>query len=168
MGMLKPALICCPVAALMTVLSWAAVLAPQPQKKAATKAPTPQAQNLVSAHKTATKPAAKTGSTRQSVRRTGTKQYRAPALWRPRQLTPSADRYKEIQTALVSRGYLPAEEATGVWGQSSVDALKRFQSEQNLESSGRISSLSLIALGLGPKHDAAVRAPAESGSPQIQ
>jgi hypothetical protein len=34
--------------------------------------------------------------------------------------------------------------------------MKRFQAEQTLESTGRIDSLSLIALGLGPKHDAAV------------
>jgi murein L,D-transpeptidase YcbB/YkuD len=32
-----------------------------------------------------------------------------------------------------------------------VDALKRFQSEQNLTPDGKIGSLSLIALGLGPK-----------------
>jgi hypothetical protein len=34
--------------------------------------------------------------------------------------------------------------------------MKRFQAEQTLESTGRIDSLSLIALGLGPKHDTAV------------
>jgi hypothetical protein len=32
-----------------------------------------------------------------------------------------------------------------------VDALKRFQREQNLTEDGKIGSLSLIALGLGPK-----------------
>lgn len=45
------------------------------------------------------------------------------------------------------------EEANGAWGLSSTDALKRFQAEQTLETTGRIDSLSLIALGLGPKHD---------------
>jgi hypothetical protein len=36
-----------------------------------------------------------------------------------------------------------------------VDAMKRFQAAQNLDASGKINSLSLIALGLGPKHDSA-------------
>ena len=39
------------------------------------------------------------------------------------------------------------------------DALKKFQSEQNLESTGKINSLSLIALGLGPKRETASAAP---------
>jgi len=39
----------------------------------------------------------------------------------------------------------------GTWGPESVEALKRFQREQNLTEDGKIGSLSLIALGLGPK-----------------
>lgn len=74
--------------------------------------------------------------------------------WRNRPLAPSPDRYREIQQALASKGYLPAEQASGTWDQNSTDALKRFQMDQNLEPSGKINSLSLIALGLGPKHDA--------------
>ena len=35
----------------------------------------------------------------------------------------------------------------------SVDALKRFQKDQKLTSDGKISSLALIGLGLGPKHE---------------
>jgi hypothetical protein len=74
-------------------------------------------------------------------------------------MTPSPERYKEIQEALVSKGYLKPEEAGGAWSQSSMDALKRFQTDQNLESTGKINSLSLIALGLGPRHDSAVTVP---------
>jgi len=73
--------------------------------------------------------------------------------WRNRQTSPTADRYREIQEALVARGYLPAEEANGTWGTSSADAMKKFQAEQTLDCTGRIDSLSLIALGLGPRHD---------------
>lgn len=90
-----------------------------------------------------------------------------PAVtWRNRQLQPTQERYKEIQTALASKGYLQAEQATGAWDQNSADALKQFQTAQNLDASGKINSLSLIALGLGPKHEAApVQAvqPAEQG-----
>jgi hypothetical protein len=66
------------------------------------------------------------------------------------QQAPTADRYKEIQQALASKGYFQGE-PNGAWGTDSADALKRFQADQNLMPDGKISSLSLIALGLGPK-----------------
>ena len=93
-----------------------------------------------------------------TARRTG----KAPVVrttWRTRQTAPSADRYREIQEALAARGYLSSEDANGAWGSSSTEALKRFQAEQTLESTGKIDSLSLIALGLGPRHDSAVMLP---------
>ncbi len=86
--------------------------------------------------------------------------------WRNRQLSPSQDRYREIQQALAAKGYLQPDQATGTWDQNSTDALKRFQAEQNLDASGKINSLSLIALGLGPKHEAPpmqIAAPEEPG-----
>jgi hypothetical protein len=44
-----------------------------------------------------------------------------------------------------------------------MDALKKFQAGQNLDSTGKINSLSLIALGLGPRREtAAPKPPAES------
>ena len=66
------------------------------------------------------------------------------------QQAPTPERYKEIQQALASKGYLHSE-PNGKWDAESADALKRFQTEQNLTPDGKISSLSLIALGLGPK-----------------
>src|SRR5215475_4625153 len=75
--------------------------------------------------------------------------------WRNRQLAPTPQRYHEIQDALVAKGYLKSEDATGAWNQNSIDAMKKFQSEQHLDPSGKINSLSLIALGLGPKREAA-------------
>lgn len=87
------------------------------------------------------------------------------ATWRNRQMAPTADRYKEIQAALVSKGYLQAEQATGVWDQNSIEALRKFQADQNLESSGKINSLSIIALGLGPKRDTAA---AKRAAPPVQ
>ncbi len=69
-------------------------------------------------------------------------------------MAPTPDRVKEIQQALIDRGYLKGE-ATGVWGSDSVDALKRFQEEQNLMATGKLSSRSLIQLGLGPRRDTA-------------
>ena len=69
---------------------------------------------------------------------------------RSSQQAPTAERYKEIQQALVSKGYFRGE-PNGEWGSDSADALKRFQAEQNLTPDGKMTSLSLIALGLGPK-----------------
>jgi len=91
-----------------------------------------------------------TGSKTATVaaRRKG-KKTRGPA--RSYQQAPSADRYREIQQALASKGYFQGE-VSGAWGADSVDALKRFQASQNLASDGKISSLSLMALGLGPRH----------------
>jgi hypothetical protein len=42
---------------------------------------------------------------------------------------------------------------TGVWGPESAEALKRFQQEQSLQPNGKLDSLSLMALGLGPRRD---------------
>ncbi len=68
------------------------------------------------------------------------------------QLHPDPDRYQEIQKALADRGYFKGE-VNGQWGGDSVDALKRFQADQKLGDDGKISALTLIGLGLGPKHD---------------
>src|SRR5665213_1821463 len=64
----------------------------------------------------------------------------------PRQALPSADRYKEIQQALASKGYLKSE-PTGVWDAHSVDAMRQFQSDRKLDPSGKLTAASLIDLG---------------------
>jgi len=108
----------------------------------------------------------KTGTTKKSATtsRTATAKggkktaSRHPATtWRNRQLTPTPERYKEIQQALSSKGYLSAEQATGKWDDASAEALKKFQTDQNLSASGKINSLSLIALGLGPQREVAAK-----------
>ena len=74
------------------------------------------------------------------------------ASHRSYQQAPSPVRYREIQQALAGKGYL-AGETNGSWGSESVEALKRFQREQNLNPTGKLDSVSLIALGLGPKRN---------------
>ena len=104
---------------------------------------------LATAHK---KAASTTSATSAKRGKKGT--TRRPATtWRNRQLAPSPERYKEIQQALASKGYLAADQANGKWSDSSTEALKKFQTDQNLSGNGKINSLSLIALGLGPKRD---------------
>lgn len=124
-------------------------------------------------HKTTRKATSKKTVAHKSVPKTSsrgkkgsTKTKARPTTWRNRQLAPTPERYKEIQDALVAKGYLRPEDAGGGWNQTSTDALKRFQSEQNIESTGKINSLSLIALGLGPKHDTAASKAETPGSQQ--
>jgi len=72
--------------------------------------------------------------------------------WRAGQQAPTRERYQEVQQVLVDKGYLQGP-ANGVWGPESVEALKKFQADQNLEPSGKLDSLSLITLGLGPRRE---------------
>lgn len=140
----------------------AAGAAPNDSTKPAAKKKTSAAKTTATVHRPSTTAHASAGARRPTAAATGTANRKqgakAPVThavsWRNRQLAPSADRYKEIQQALAAKGYLQAEQATGVWDQNSMDALKRFQAEQNLNATGKLNSLSLIALGLGPKHDA--------------
>jgi len=157
------------VAALGAVACCAQALAQAPQ--AAAKKSTPKKQSTPpSKSGTSTRTAGtRTSGTRTAAatRTAASRTARKPVprtTWRNRQTTPSPERYKQIQEALASKGYLKPEEAGGAWGQASADALKRFQADQNLESTGKINSLSLIALGLGPKHDG----PATPPKPPVQ
>jgi peptidoglycan hydrolase-like protein with peptidoglycan-binding domain len=85
-------------------------------------------------------------------RAVSTQKKPVPATWRATQQVPTTERYRQIQQALVEKGYLTGP-PSGVWGSESMEAIKRFQKEQNLEPNGKLTSLSLIALGLGPKQD---------------
>jgi peptidoglycan hydrolase-like protein with peptidoglycan-binding domain len=119
------------------------------KKAAPAKKPVTALQKSVAQKRAVTSASSRTASSRKKA------PVKPAVTWRNRQLQPTQDRYREIQTALAAKGYLPPEQATGAWNQNSADALKQFQSAQNLDASGKINSLSLIALGLGPKHEAA-------------
>ncbi|MCC6341552.1 MAG: peptidoglycan-binding protein [Bryobacterales bacterium] len=116
-----------------------------------------------SVQKRATKPPSKAKPYARSRTRAGSKaatRNRRAARSAPRnygQTTPTPDRYREIQQALIERGYLKGE-ASGKWDAESVDAMRRFQQDQNIETSGQLDSLSLIALGLGPRRTAGAQA----------
>jgi peptidoglycan hydrolase-like protein with peptidoglycan-binding domain len=66
----------------------------------------------------------------------------------PTQKAPTAARITEIQTALERRGYYQGD-PNGKWDSNTVSAMQKFQSENGLESSGKINALSLQKLGLG-------------------
>lgn len=90
----------------------------------------------------------KTPAKKTTAKKTTTTKKR---VVRPRvQQKPTPERYTEIQEALIGRGFLQGP-ADGKWGDDSAAALKKFQESQKLAETGKIDSLSLIRLGLGPK-----------------
>jgi hypothetical protein len=145
----------------LAAAAWAAQ-PPQSVKKAPAKGATPSKSS-----NTKSSGSKSSGTTYSTARKTPAKSSSAPArksyrkaapvqtAAHSRQLQPTQERYHEIQDALVAKGYLRPDQANGNWDQDSVDALKRFQAEQKLDASGKITAMSLIALGLGPKHDSA-------------
>ncbi len=96
-------------------------------------------------------PAGRDGANSATGRRTARSATKSKAQANRARLQqePTPERYAEIQRALIERGYL-AGPATGSWGPESVEALKRFQQDHNLDATGKINALTLIALGLGP------------------
>jgi len=134
-----------PALALFAIGSSLAATPAKPHKgrsPAKTSASTPVRKGATSGTKTSSAKA-----TKGSTRRKGTV---AQSTRRTFQQAPTPDRYREIQQALAAKGYYKGE-PNGQWGADSADALKRFQAEQSLMPDGKINSLSLIALGLGPK-----------------
>ena len=132
-----------------------------PQKKAAAQKST--ARRTASRGSVSRTTAGHSAALRKNGKRAPTR-----AAWRTGQMAPTPARYREIQQALAAKGYLKPEQATGAWNQDSIDALKRFQAEQKIEPTGKINSLSLIALGLGPKHESAAATPANPQPPVPQ
>jgi hypothetical protein len=122
-------------------------------KKTAARKTSGSAKRTTSAVK-GKKPAASTVAKKGTGKRSKTALKNTRQTWRARQQAPTPDRYKQIQEALAAKGYLNAT-PSGVWNGESAEALRRFQSEQNLEPTGKLNSLSLIALGLGPKRETA-------------
>lgn len=91
---------------------------------------------------------ASSGKSRKGVR---SRKKKRPS-WRTAQLAPTPERYEEIQQALIDKGYLQGP-ASGVWGPDCAQALKKFQQDQKLDATGKLDSLSLITLGLGPRRE---------------
>jgi Putative peptidoglycan binding domain len=115
-------------------------------QSATTPKPKTGSPSSTSSKKAVTKKAStKTGASKKSTKTSA----KTEAAWHPHQMTPTPERYKEIQQALVDKGYLKSE-PNGVWDAQSIDALRQFQTDQKLSVTGRISSASLIGLGLGP------------------
>ncbi|HUQ92559.1 MAG TPA: peptidoglycan-binding domain-containing protein [Bryobacteraceae bacterium] len=138
-----------PSVLIMMLLVWAAAAAPATPRK-----PAPAARKTTSfTPKSVPKRSYSSTSRKTAAAKSKAPISRKAARPTPRyygQSEPAPERYREIQQALVERGYLRTD-PNGRWDADSADALARFQRNQNLESNGKLDSLSLIALGLGPK-----------------
>ena len=133
-------------ALLSTLMATALIAAPVKPKGSDSKA---AASSTV--HASTTKSSAHSGAASRTAKgRTKRVTHTAPAP--SYQLHPDPERYTQIQQALADRGYFKGQ-VNGEWNDDSVDALKRFQADQKLESDGKINALTLTGLGLGPRHD---------------
>ena len=167
--------------AILLILAWPAVPAAAPQKKATTRRSAATGKKAVTTKKQASakspaaskKPAATqkkqvTSSRSAAASRSRSSKKastRAAGSWRQTQQAPTTERYREIQRALAEKGFLKTE-PTGSWGPESAEALREFQRANNLPDSGKIDSLSLFALGLGPKRTAAAKPSEPETTPQ--
>lgn len=138
---------------------WAAT--PSPKGKSSAKKTTAKKSTKSKSSKSASKQVSsgkQSASTKQATsKKTSGKhasaKQAASSYRRSSQREPDAERYKEIQQSLADKGYF-AGPVNGTWNADSVQALKRFQRDQNIGDDGKLGSLSLIALGLGPKRGA--------------
>jgi peptidoglycan hydrolase-like protein with peptidoglycan-binding domain len=89
--------------------------------------------------------------TRPTTTKRGRKSALPSAPVERSQSAPTPERYREIQQALAAKGYLKVD-PSGAWDADTQDAMRRFQADQKLDQTGKIDALSLISLGLGPKH----------------
>jgi len=132
-----------------------------PQSSLASTQKTAKTQSSSTAHNKTTLAKSAQRSRTRSGKSARTKRASAPSY----QLHPDPERYQEIQKALADRGYFKGA-VNGVWGDDSVDAMKRFQTNQKLEQTdGKIDAQTLIGLGLGPKHDGSTAPGASASAP---
>jgi len=142
-------------AAIILALALGLVVAGMPQFASAAvhkkhrKKPPASSKTTASTGKKSSKKKAAVSSRRRGKKRSSHRKAAAPR--RLQQRNPTPERYKEIQEALIAKGYLKGP-ATGAWDADSIAAIKRFQTDQKLDADGKLESLTLIALGLGPRN----------------
>jgi peptidoglycan hydrolase-like protein with peptidoglycan-binding domain len=101
-------------------------------------------------HKTATGSAAAKSTTGTAKKRSG-KSGKSSSRRGKRvkgQAAPTVDRVNEIQGALAKNGAYSGT-PSGKWDDSTVEAMKKFQSTHGLNPTGKMDALTLQKLGLG-------------------
>jgi Putative peptidoglycan binding domain len=95
----------------------------------------------------AAKPGAKSATAKPSARPgKGKKSSRSKKI--KGQAAPTPERISEIQDALAKRGMFSGD-PTGKWDDSTVDAMKKFQTTNHLNPTGKLDAPTLQKLGFG-------------------
>src|SRR5260370_4076310 len=81
------------------------------------------------------------------------------------QKVPAPERISEIQQALAKDGSFSGK-PSGKWGDSTVEAMKKFQAGHGLNPSGKLDAVTLQKLGLGSQ-TAGVAAPLPPVAPSL-
>jgi peptidoglycan hydrolase-like protein with peptidoglycan-binding domain len=98
--------------------------------------------------KTATPSTSHTTSTSATKKHTAAKKSSRHSKRVKGQAAPTPERISEIQEALAKKGMF-AGTPTGKWDDSTVDAMKQFQTANGLSPSGKLDAPTLQKLGLG-------------------
>lgn len=125
-------------------------IAPRVVSATGTQSPSRKARKTSASSKSPTVKKAKAKKRRVSRRNRG-------------QRAPTADRVSEIQQALAREGAY-SNEPTGKWDAATAEAMRRFQSSQGLNPTGKLDARSLQRLGLGSQ-TAGVAAPLPPSDP---
>jgi murein L,D-transpeptidase YcbB/YkuD len=120
------------------------------------RASSPKASSAAASAKNTTpaSTAPKPTAANSGAKKTGVKSARGKASSRRKtqkvkgQEAPTPDRINEIQEALVAKGAFTGT-PSGKWDDDTVDAMKKFQTSQGLNPSGKLDALTLQKLGLG-------------------
>ena len=113
---------------------------------------------------TAKAASAKSGKKTPAKSSTKSSAKKSPAKHTRTQMAPTSARISEIQSALATQGTYQGA-TTGKWDDATVEAMKRFQSANGLNPSGKLDALSLQKLGMGSSV-AGRGAPLPSANPQ--
>ncbi len=105
---------------------------------------------------------ARSGATKRPLKKKAA--YRKPVPYKPAApAAPTSNRLRDVQLALIERGYLQSD-GNSAWNGQCVEALKRFEASQKVRVDGKIDAKMLIALGLGPKYDSNLSLPVPSAN----
>jgi peptidoglycan hydrolase-like protein with peptidoglycan-binding domain len=129
---------------LLTLAAGSLMLPAARAQSAAQPKARPKAKSAVSS---AASPSAKRTSSKRSAHAGKSAARRGPGKVKG-QAAPTTERVNEIQQALAKNGSFPGS-PSGKWDDSTVEAMKQFQSAHGLNPSGKIDALTLQKLGLG-------------------
>lgn len=101
--------------------------------------------SMASAHAPQTSSSAPATTAKKPVSKKKRHHY---ARRQPSQKAPTPDRISEIQAALARNGYYQGD-PNGKWDATAVGAMRKFQSDNGLDATGKLDARSLQKLGLG-------------------